>query len=109
MVPAASRSIVGVTLREDDAELRELLAAIETRGGDRHCRTCPAGALGDSTVRDRRLCSTAAEWRTASLDWSPALMDRSAEAQPARRGDDASLAAKLGASLRADSPHDIFA
>ena len=29
MVPSAGQGIVGVTVREDDAELRELLAAIE--------------------------------------------------------------------------------
>ena len=90
MVPAAGQGIVGVTVREDDTELRELLAAIEDPEAKAvvHRRTRAAGAARRLLPHaDRRLRAAAAERRAAS--------DRAgrarrwlvpAEAQPARRG-----------------------
>ena len=66
MVPAAGQGIVGVTVRADDTELLELLAAIEDpeAKADRHRRTRHAGRAGRLVPHaDRRLCAAAAGWR----------------------------------------------
>jgi hydroxymethylbilane synthase len=114
MVPAAGQGIVGVTVREDDVELRELLAGIEDREAnavataerallavlDGSCRT-PIGGharLGaDGVLRLTGL--------VARADGS-FLLRRSIEGGAA---DAARIGKALGASLRADSPPDIFA
>jgi hydroxymethylbilane synthase len=114
MVPAAGQGIVGVTVRAADAELRELLAAIEDPAAravataerallaslDGSCRT-PIGGharLGpDGVLRLTGL--------VARADGS-FLLKRSI-AGPA--ADAARLGAELGSSLRADSPADLFA
>ena len=114
MVPAAGQGIVGVTVRADDTELRELLAAIE----DPEAKAVATAerAMLARTGRlvphaDRRPRAAAAE-RRAAPDRTGGARRRHvpAEAQPARGGRDAErIGAELGASLRADSPRDIFA
>jgi len=114
MVPAAGQGIIGITVREDDVELHELLAAIEDPeakavstaeramlaeldgscrtpiGG--HARLLPGGALHLTGL-------------VARADGS-FLLKRSlyGGVQDAAR-----LGTELGASLRANSPRDIFA
>jgi hydroxymethylbilane synthase len=115
MVPAAGQGIVGVTVREDDAELRELLAAIEDREAaavsaaerallgalDGSCRT-PIGGHARLTASGDRLHLTGL---VARPDGS-FLLKRSAVGPAA---DAARLGAELGRELRRDSPNDIFA
>ncbi len=115
MVPAAGQGIVGVTVRKDDEELRELLAAIEDREAaavsaaerallgalDGSCRT-PIGGHARLTASGDRLHLTGL---VARADGS-FLLKRSAVG-PA--GDAARLGAELGRELRRDSPGDIFA
>ncbi|MBB2201156.1 hydroxymethylbilane synthase [Gluconacetobacter tumulisoli] len=119
MVPAAGQGIVGVTVRESDVELRELLAAIEDYEAravataerallaelDGSCRTpiggyarlVPGGPGQDPTLRLTGL--------VAREDGS-FLLRRVATGAPA---DAERLGRELGHSLRADSPSDIFA
>ncbi len=114
MVPAAGQGIVGITVREDDAELRELLVGIEDPEAkavstaeramlaelDGSCRT-PIGGHA-RLLPNGQLHLTGL---VARADGS-FLLKRSQHggAQDARR-----LGAELGASLRADSPRDLFA
>jgi hydroxymethylbilane synthase len=114
MLPAAGQGIVGVTVRADDTELRELLAAIEDPEAkavataeralltrlDGSCRT-PIGGharlLPDGQLHLSGL--------VARADGS-FLLKRSlhgAASDAGRIGDE------LGASLRADSPGDLVA
>ncbi len=114
MVPAACQGIVGVTARADDAGLLALLLAVEDRDArmvadaeramlaelDGSCRT-PIGAHA-------RLLPTGELNLTglvARADGS-FLLKRSLHGA---RADAARLGAELGASLKADSPDDIFA
>ena len=114
MVPAAGQGIVGITVREDDSELRELLSAVEDPEAravstaeramlavlDGSCRT-PIGGYA-RFLPDGRLQLTGL---VAKEDGS-FLLKRRLHGLPeeAER-----LGAELGASLRADSPRDIFA
>ena len=114
MVPAACQGIVGVTVREDDEELRELLLAIEDPGAravataerallaelDGSCRT-PIGGHARH-LPDGRIALTGL---VARADGS-FLLRRRVEGE---RADAAGLGADLGAGLRADSPRDVFA
>jgi hydroxymethylbilane synthase len=114
MVPASCQGIVGVTVREDDTELCELLAGIEDPVAkavstaerallaelDGSCRT-PIGGYA-RLLPDGNLHLTGL---VARADGS-FLLKRSLHGAP---GDAARLGAELGASLRADSPRDIFA
>jgi hydroxymethylbilane synthase len=114
MVPAAGQGIVGVTVRADDTELHELLAAIEDPEAkavstaeramllrlDGSCRT-PIGGHA-------RLLPNGALHLTGLV----ARPDGSFLLKRSLYGtvDDAErIGSELGASLRADSPHDIFA
>jgi hydroxymethylbilane synthase len=114
MVPAAGQGIVGVTVRADDTELRELLAAIEDPEAkavstaerallaelDGSCRT-PIGGYA-------RLLPNG-ELHLTGLVATP---DGSFLLKRALHGaavDAVRMGRELGASLRADSPHDIFA
>ena len=113
MVPAAGQGIVGITVRTDEMELRELLAAIEDpeakavaaaeRGLlaalDGSCRT-PIGGYAHS-LADGRLRLTGL---VARADGS-FLLRRSLEGPAAEA---ARLGAELGAGLRANSPIDLF-
>ena len=114
MVPSAGQGIVGVTVRESDLALREMLAGIEDRVAksvataerallaelDGSCRT-PIGGharlLPDGCLRLTGL--------VAREDGS-FVLKRSVEGLAA---DAARIGTELGASLRADSPADIFA
>ena len=114
MVPAAGQGIVGVTVRADDVELHELLAAIEDPVAkavstaerallaalDGSCRT-PIGGHA-RLLPDGRLHLTGL---VARADGS-FLMKRSAVGAPSDAG---RIGTALGAELRADSPADIFA
>jgi hydroxymethylbilane synthase len=114
MVPAAGQGIVGVTVRAGDHELRELLAAIEDPEAravsnaerallaslDGSCRT-PIGGYG-------RLLPSG-ELHLTGLVARPDgsfVLKRSLHGRPE---DAARIGAELGASLRRDSPRDIFA
>ncbi len=113
MVPAAGQGIVGVTVRESDEELRELLAAIEDWEAravstaerallgtlDGSCRT-PIGGYARMTA-DRTLRLTGL---VARADGS-FLLKRSIEGSPK---DAQRLGRTLGADLRRDAPADIF-
>ena len=114
MVPSAGQGIVGITVRTDEMELRELLAAIEDpeakavaaaeRGLlaalDGSCRT-PIGGYARSLADGRlRLIGL-----VARADGS-FLLRRSLEGPAAEA---ARLGAELGAGLRADLPVDLFA
>ena len=112
MVPAAGQGIVGITVREADVELRELLAAIEDRQAravataeramlavlDGSCST-PIG--GHARIVDGVLMLTGL---VARADGS-FLRKRQMAGSPA---DAARIGAELGHSLRRDSPADIF-
>ena len=114
MVPAACQGIVGITVREEDAELRELLLAIEDPGAravataeramlavlDGSCRT-PIGGY----ARHRPDGQISLTGLVARPDGT-FLLKRSVEGA---REDAAELGQALGASLRADSPRDVFA
>ena len=119
MVPSAGQGIVGVTVREDDAELRELLAAIEDYearavstaerallaeldgscrtpiGG--HARLIPVVAGGPPELHLTGL--------VARADGS-FLLKRAISGAP---GEAERLGRELGHFLRLDSPPDIFA
>ncbi|MSO90097.1 MAG: hydroxymethylbilane synthase [Acetobacteraceae bacterium] len=114
MLPAAGQGIIGVTVRADDTELREMLAGIEDPEAkavataerallaqlDGSCRT-PIGGyarlLPDGALHLAGL--------VARADGSFLL--RREISGPA--ADAARLGAALGKYLRADSPRDIFA
>lgn len=114
MVPAVGQGIIGITVRADDTNLRELLATIEDAEAkvaataeramlmrlDGSCRTPIAGhakVLPDGQVHLTGL--------VARADGS-FLLRRSLQGGAA---DTARIGDELGASLRADSPSDIFA
>jgi len=114
MVPAAGQGIVGITVRADDTELHELLAAIEDPEAkavataeralldalDGSCRT-PIGGHA-RLLPDGRLHLTGL---VARADGSFLL--RRTLSGPG--GDAARIGRDLGLELRADSPRDIFA
>jgi hydroxymethylbilane synthase len=114
MVPAAGQGIVGVTVRADDTELHELLAAIEDPEAkavstaerallaelDGSCRTPIGGYARLLPTGDLHLTGL-----VASSDGT-FLLKRALHGAAA---DAVRMGRELGASLRADSPHDIFA
>ena len=114
MVPSAGQGIVGVTVREDETELRALLTGIEDPQAravstaeraliallDGSCRT-PIGGYA-RFLPDGQLHLTGL---VARADGS-FLLKRSLHGQPAGA---AAMGTELGRSLRADSPGDIFA
>jgi hydroxymethylbilane synthase len=114
MVPAAGQGIVGVTVRADDTELHELLAAIEDPEAravssaerallgalDGSCRT-PIGGHA-RLLENGRLRLTGL---VARADGS-FLLKRTEEGDAK---DAARLGAALGEALRRDSPADLFA
>jgi hydroxymethylbilane synthase len=113
MVPAACQGIVGVTVRADDVELRELLSAIEDRDAaavsaaerallgtlDGSCRT-PIGGHAQ-WLPDGQMLLTGL---VARADGSFLLKRKLWGA----RADAAAMGRELGESLRKDSPADIF-
>ncbi len=119
MVPSAGQGIVGITVREDDTDLRELLAGIEDPEAravstaerallqvlDGSCRT-PIGGYA------RLLPALPGEAARLHLTGLVAREDGSFLLKRSRHGSAADaerLGAELGAELRADSPDDIFA
>jgi len=113
MVPAAGQGIVGVTVRADDTELRELLAAIEDPEAkavstaerallaalDGSCRT-PIGGYARLLPNGALHLTGLVARADGSFLLKRALHGASADA--------ARLGRELGSSLRADSPPDIF-
>ncbi len=113
MVPAACQGIVGITVRADDVELREMLRGIEDPDAhtvataerallaelDGSCRTPIGGHAELLADGDLRLTGLVA--RTDGTF----LLRRVATGA---RGDAARLGRDLGASLRMDCPRDIF-
>jgi hydroxymethylbilane synthase len=113
MVPAAGQGIIGVTVRADDVELLDLLAAIEDAEAravstaersllaalDGSCRT-PIGGHA-RLLPDGRLHLTGL---VARADGS-FLLKRALHGDPK---DAVRLGRELGESLRKDSPADIF-
>src|SRR5271166_5109059 len=114
MVPAAGQGIVGVTVRADDSELRELLVAIEDPEAravataerallmrlDGSCRTPIGGHARLLPNGELHLTGLVAR-ADGSFLLKRSLHGLASDAE--RIGSD------LGASLRADSPPDIFA
>ena len=114
MVPAAGQGIVGVTVRADDLELLEMLAGIEDPEAkavstaerallaelDGSCRT-PIGGHA-RLLANGELYLTGLVARTDGTF----LLKRSLQGAVA---DAARIGRELGASLRADTPRDIFA
>jgi hydroxymethylbilane synthase len=114
MVPAAGQGIIGVTVREDDTRLRDLLATVENREAkaaadaerallsrlDGSCRT-PIGG--------HALLLPGGELELIGMVARP---DGTFLLQRRLRGpaaDAVKIGDELGASLRADSPGSIFA
>ncbi|MBD0271160.1 MAG: hydroxymethylbilane synthase [Acetobacteraceae bacterium] len=123
MVPAAGQGIVGVTVREDDTELRELLAGIEDREAaavstaerallaalDGSCRT-PIG--GHARLLPPPAGAVAGQAPSLHLTGLVARADGSfllKRSVVGSAGEAARLGAELGRELRRDSPGDIFA
>jgi len=114
MVPAAGQGIIGVTVRADDSELRELLVAIEDPEAravataerallmrlDGSCRTPIGGHARLLPNGELHLTGLVAR-ADGSFLLKRSLHGLASDAE--RIGSD------LGASLRADSPPDIFA
>jgi len=114
MVPAAGQGIVGITVRESDEELRELLSAIEDPDAkavstaerallgelDGSCRTPIGGHARLLPTGDLHLTGLVAR-ADGTFVLKRALHGPVADA--------ARIGRELGASLRADSPRDIFA
>ena len=114
MVPSAGQGIVGVTVREDDVELQELLSAIEDPEAravstaerallallDGSCKT-PIGGHARHLPNGRLQLTGLVARADGSF-----LLKRSLHGDAA---DAARLGAELGRGLRSDSPSDIFA
>ena len=114
MVPAACQGIIGITVREDDHDLREMLLAIEDPEAkavataeramlaelDGSCRTPIGGHARLLPNGELHLTGL-----VARADGS-FLLKRSAHGAGA---DAHRIGAELGASLRADCPRDVFA
>ncbi len=113
MVPSAGQGIVGVTVRADDHELREMLAGIEDPEAksvstaeramlaelDGSCRT-PIGGYARLLPNGELHLTGLVARADGSFLLKRALHGASADAQR--------IGAELGASLRADCPRDIF-
>jgi hydroxymethylbilane synthase len=114
MVPAACQGIIGITVRENDTELREMLAAIEDPEAkavstaeramlaelDGSCRTPIGGHARLLPNRELHLTGL-----VARADGS-FLLKRAVHGAAA---DAMRIGTELGASLRQDCPRDIFA
>jgi len=114
MLPAACQGIVGITVREDDVELAAMLGGIEDVDAravsraerallaalDGSCRTPIGGHAQLLADGQMHLTGLVARVDGSFLLRRSIVGDRKAAAR---------LGAELGASLRADSPRDIFA
>ncbi|MEA2778406.1 MAG: hydroxymethylbilane synthase [Acetobacteraceae bacterium] len=114
MLPSAAQGIVGITVRADDTELRDLLAKIEDRAS-RTAATAERAMLGvlDGSCRTpigayARLLPDA----SLILDGMVARSDGSFLLKHTLAGaavDAERIGRELGSSLRADVPADLFA
>jgi hydroxymethylbilane synthase len=118
MVPSAGQGIVGVTVRESDVELRELLFAIEDYEA-RAVSTAERGLLAELDGSCRTPIGGFARLIPIVAGGAPQLqltglvakedgsflLKRAISGAPA---DAERLGRELGASLRADSPSDLF-
>jgi hydroxymethylbilane synthase len=113
MLPAVGQGIVGVTAREKDSDLRELLATIEDPEAQAAARAERAmlAALDGSCrtpIGGHAQLLPNGELHLTGLVARPDgsfLLKRSLHGLAA---DGERIGAELGASLRADSPHDVF-
>jgi hydroxymethylbilane synthase len=113
MVPAAGQGIVGITVRESDEQMRELLAAIE----DAEARACATAERSMLAVLDGS-CSTpigayARITPDGALHLTGLLASTDGTYLTKRRlcglvSDAARIGAELGAELKADAPQAIF-
>jgi len=113
MVPSAAQGIVGVTVHEDDVELREMLAAIEDPQAraaataeramlavlDGSCHT-PIGGHAQILPNGRMRLTGLVARADGTF-----LLKRTLEGLPK---DAERLGKELGASLKADTPGDVF-
>jgi hydroxymethylbilane synthase len=114
MVPAAGQGIVGVTVRADDTDLRELLAAIEdpdakaVSTAERALLAALDGTCHTPIGGYARLLPTGALHLTGLVATADGhfLLKRTLEGAAS---DAARIGRELGAGLRADSPSSIFA
>ena len=114
MLPAACQGIVGITVREDDTALREMLTGIEDPDAnsvstaerallaelDGSCRT-PIGGYAELDGQGGLILTGLVARADGSF-----LLRRSLSGS---RADAARIGRELGASLRADCPRDVFA
>jgi hydroxymethylbilane synthase len=114
MLPAVCQGIIGVTVREDDAELCELLSALEDAESravslaeralqhalDGSCRTPMGGYATRQADGSLRLIGLVAR---ADGSW---LLQREVSGSPR---DAEAMGRELGLSLKRDAPDDIFA
>jgi hydroxymethylbilane synthase len=113
MLPAACQGIIGVTVRAADSALRELLAGIEDSAA-RAVATAERALLAALDGSCRTPIGGHASWRadgTLALEGLVARADGSfllRRTLTGAAGDAARLGDALGASLRADSPGDLF-
>ncbi|MBK1661116.1 hydroxymethylbilane synthase [Paracraurococcus ruber] len=114
MVPAAGQGIVGITVRESDEALRELLSAIEDREAAAVSRAERAflGALDGSCrtpIGGHARLLPGGELHLTGLVARPdgSFLLKRALTGPAPEAE--RLGRELGRSLRADSPADLFA
>ena len=114
MVPAAGQGIIGITIRADDTELHELLAAIEDPEA-KAVSTAERAMLAELDGSCRTPIGGHARLLPAGTLHLTGLVARADGSFLLKRSlhggvqDAARLGAELGASLRADSPRDIFA
>jgi hydroxymethylbilane synthase len=114
MVPAAGQGIIGITTRADDTELHELLAAIEDPEA-KAVSTAERAMLAELDGSCRTPIGGHARLLPGGLLHLTGLVARADGSFLLKRSlhggaqDAARLGTELGASLRADSPRDIFA
>lgn len=119
MVPSAGQGIVGITVRADNTELRELLAAIEDPAA-KAVSTAERALLAELDGSCRTPIGGHARLLPAAPGEAPLLHLTGLVARPdgsfllkrslhGAAGEAARLGAELGASLRADCPRDILA
>jgi hydroxymethylbilane synthase len=114
MVPAAAQGIVGVTVREDDDELRELLHAIEDREA-RIAATAERALLHSLDGSCRTPIGAHARMLPAGMMSLTGLVARADGSFVTRRrilgaqADATRMGRELGAELLADCPADVFA
>ena len=114
MVPAAGQGIIGITTRADDTELHELLAAIEDPEA-KAVSTAERAMLAELDGSCRTPIGGHARLLPGGLLHLTGLVARADGSFLLKRSlhggvqDAARLGTELGASLRVDSPRDIFA